>query len=132
MHGTYVDETAEDADYYLEHQCLVGFLPDMRLVDDPEIASHIGEGLVVALECPDTLWDDVVYCVEQRYTFHLRKKPDIHRWSRVAHCVQCMERTDRDERPCNNPFLIPRVITTRGEPPYPTCIKKVVYIGLAG
>jgi hypothetical protein len=55
----YGEETSEDANYYLEHRCLVGFLPDVRLVDDPEIVSFIEECLL-APECPDTLWDDVV------------------------------------------------------------------------
>ncbi|KAJ7652258.1 kinase-like domain-containing protein [Mycena rosella] len=131
---TYGNETldSQETRELLENRCHVGFLPDMQLIDDPEVTDLIEECLAAAPECPDVLWDDAVYCVEQRYTFHHCKLPEAHRWSRIVHSGRCGDRADRGDDPCEEPFLAPKIITTRREPTCPTCMKRVVYIGVTG
>ncbi|KAJ7159933.1 kinase-like domain-containing protein [Mycena crocata] len=124
---TYGDENLDPDDSLLECRCRVGFLPEMKLVDDPEIASLIESCVAAAPECPDVLWRDPVYCVEQRYTFHLCKTPGMHCYSRIVHSGQCTRLADRGHGPCRNPYLAPTLITTRKEPTCPVCASRVAY-----
>ncbi|KAJ7213268.1 kinase-like domain-containing protein [Mycena rebaudengoi] len=119
----------------LENRCRVGFLPDMALVDDPDISALIQTCLDAARECTDVRnLIDAVYCVETRFSFGYCKEQPSHLYSRITHGWNCHKRCPEGDRdvPCENPFLQPNIITSRVEPTCPRCIKSVEFVGITG
>ncbi|KAJ7226596.1 kinase-like domain-containing protein [Mycena rebaudengoi] len=100
----------------LENRCQVGFLPDMRLIDDPEIASMIETCLDSGPECSYMFFQDAVYCVETRFEFRFCTEEKKHLYSRVVHAARCMDRTDRRHSPCVLPFLERRILPASLDP----------------
>ncbi|KAJ7226595.1 kinase-like domain-containing protein [Mycena rebaudengoi] len=122
---TYGAESSKDKNVIelLENRSRVGFLPDMDLIDEPEIASIIQTCLDAAPQCPNTPFRDAVYCVETRLELGLCDVRPKHFSSRVVHGQWCEARTTRgDGRPCEFPFLERRILPTSPDHVDPICM----------
>ncbi|KAJ7226598.1 kinase-like domain-containing protein [Mycena rebaudengoi] len=126
--------TTEELIDCLEHRVNAGFLPDMQLIDDLEIAALIQECLDAAPECSDGIVQDKIYCIATWFAFGHCKVQPRHSYSRTVHSWQCHQAwPDHDKDvPCADFFLQPKILTGREEPTCPKCVKSVVFAGLAG
>ncbi|KAJ6512081.1 kinase-like domain-containing protein [Mycena vitilis] len=126
---TFGDETLEDAD--VDDRCLVGFLPDMQLIDDPSFAALIVSCLEAGPDRPDIGERHGVYCVETRFVFGRCRAEPKHTYSRIIHSRNCLRRTERGDGPCRCPFVDPKIFESVLEPICTRCTPGVEYIGLA-
>ncbi|KAJ7645530.1 kinase-like domain-containing protein, partial [Mycena polygramma] len=125
---TYGDETLEDAG--VDERCRVGFLPDMQLIDDPDIAALIVSCLEAGPERPDISQRHAVYCIETRFVFGRCKAEPKHTYSRIIHSHCCLDRTDRGDGACEDPFVDPKIFESVFKPICTRCAHGVEYIGL--
>ncbi|KAJ7482287.1 kinase-like domain-containing protein [Mycena galericulata] len=126
------NETLEECDGDLLDRCLLGLLPDMQLIDDPDIASLISSCLAAGPDRPDTWNTSGFYCVRTRFVFGRCKAEPRHTYSRIIHSVRCILRADRGEGPCEPEYRVddPKVFTSPLEPICTRCNRGVEYIGL--
>ncbi|KAJ7700908.1 hypothetical protein B0H16DRAFT_1348515, partial [Mycena metata] len=95
------------------NRTLAGFLPDMALIDDPDIASLI-EGCIAAGPYRPYTEDNgqAIYCITTRFVFERCQAEPVHTYSTIDHGGYCLDRMDRGDGPCEFPFMDPKVFTT--------------------
>ncbi|KAJ6482197.1 hypothetical protein C8R47DRAFT_1218175 [Mycena vitilis] len=115
------------------NRAFAGFLPDMKLVDDPDIASLIETCLAAGPDRPD-IWDSgqPTFCITTHFVFGLCEAEPRHTYSRTIHATDCLYRyaSNRDGGPCECPFVDPKVFTAQLEPICTRCNIGVDYHGL--
>ncbi|KAJ6544354.1 kinase-like domain-containing protein [Mycena capillaripes] len=118
---------------YVMDRTFAGFLPDMQLIDDPQVASLIQMCLAAGPDRPD-VWDSgqCVYCIETHFVFGRCKAEPTHTYSRIIHAPLCVRGINQSNGPCIKLFVDPKVFTTSVEPICTKCNIGVEYIGLAG
>ncbi|KAJ7113257.1 kinase-like domain-containing protein [Mycena crocata] len=122
----YGGETLEEARSDLESRATVGILPEMALIDDPDIYALIETCLAAGPECPDEVseyLEPVYYCVETKLEFGLCTAKPRHLYSRIVHGRHCA----RGDGPCQDPFVNKKVYSTPLDPVCWKCRPDVEY-----